>query len=91
MTANNLDVLLDAEKHNSDGEVELKMATFRKPWKSKSKSKHARGYGEEDMDKEDLDFTMNAGSAPESSSDEISVDKDNDPVTISNTEVRKND
>ena len=60
VTSNNLDVLLDAEKHNSNGEVESKMAQLRKPRKkSKSKSKHAtqRVHVEEDTDKEDSNFT----------------------------------
>ena len=88
MTSNNLDVLLDAEKRNSDGEVESKMAQLRKPRKSKSKSKHAtqRVHVEEDTDKEDSNFTMDTGSGSES--DENSVEEDHDTVDISNVEVR---
>ena len=90
MNSNNLNMLLDAEKRNSDGEIELKMAPalFRKPQKSKSKSKHARGHTgiEEDTDKEDSNFTMDTGSTSES--DENSVEEDHDTVAISNVEVR---
>ena len=88
VTSNNLDVLLDAEKRNSDGEVESKMAQLRKPRKSKSKSKHAtqRVHVEEDTDKEDSNFTMDTGSGSES--DENSVEEDHDTVDISNVEVR---
>ena len=87
MTSNNLDVLLDAEKRNSDGEVESKMAQLRKPQKSKSKLKHVtqRVHVEEDTDKEDSNFTMDTGSASES--DENSVE-DHYTVDISNVEVR---
>jgi hypothetical protein len=67
VTTNNLDLFLDAEKRNSDGKVESKMATFRKP--RKSKTKHTKVIGEEDTDKEDLTFAITS----ESSSDEISV------------------
>ncbi|KAF8817292.1 hypothetical protein BYT27DRAFT_7247515 [Phlegmacium glaucopus] len=55
VSSNNLDVLLDAEKHNSDGEIELKAATSRKPSKNKKKLNH--GDGEEDTDKDDHNFS----------------------------------
>ena len=91
VTTNNLDALLNAEKCNSDGEIELKMATSRKPRKNKTKLKRVQGCGEEDTDKDNFNFSMNAGLAPESSSDEMSVEdsEDNDPVIISNVEVRR--
>ena len=55
------------------------------------KQKQVQGHGEEDTDKDDLDFSMNPGLAPESSSDEMSIEdlEDNDPVIISNVEVRR--
>ena len=87
VTAGNLDALLDAEKRNSDGEVESKLAAFRKPRKSKTKSKHVRGHSEDNTDKEDFNFNMDTDSSSEG--DDISVEEDNDTVTISNTEVRK--
>jgi hypothetical protein len=95
VTTNKLDVLLDAEKRNSEGEIESKMATSKKPaHKNKTKPKrltrkHAEGHGE-DTDKEDLDFYMNTGSESSSSSNELSesVEVENSNLDIiSNAEV----
>jgi len=83
VSANNLDVLLDAEKHNSDGEIESKAATSRKPRKNKKKSNH--GDGEDDTDKDDHNFS-NTGLASESSSNEFSIGEE-DPDFITNVEV----
>ena len=65
VSANKLDVLLDAEKHNSDGEIESKATTSRKPRKKKKKSNH--GDGEDDTDKDDHNFS-NTNLGTESSS-----------------------
>ncbi|KAF8805090.1 hypothetical protein BYT27DRAFT_7298997 [Phlegmacium glaucopus] len=83
VSANNLDVLLDAEKHNSDGEIELKAATSRKPRKNKKKLNH--GDSEEDTDKDDHNF-LNTSLASESSSDEFSIGEEN-PEIITNMEL----
>ena len=70
VSANKLDVLLDVEKHNSDGEIESKATTSRKPCKNKKKSNH--GDGKDDKDKDDHNFS-NTNLGPESSSNEYSV------------------
>ena len=65
VSANKLDVLLDVEKCNSDGEIGSKATTYRKPRKNKKKSNH--GDGEDDTDKDDHNFS-NINLGTESSS-----------------------
>ena len=81
VSANKLDVLLDVEKRNSDGEIKSKAATSRKPRKNKKKSNH--GDGEDDTDKDDHNF-LNTDLGTESSSNEHSVREED---FITNIEV----